>query len=118
MNKRLGSYLRLARLKSGFTEGEIAYLTGRTSGSIISRLEAQQRHPSLAEGFGFEILFGSDAYELFPALFNTVEEEIMRRAYELYEQLQGDPSKKTRDKLATLENAFHRWKERNKIRQA
>lgn len=118
MNKRLGCYLRLERLRSGLTEGELANLTGRASGSIISRLEAQLRQPSLAECFGFEILFGCDAHTLFPALFNTVEEEVMRRAYELYEQLQGTPSKTVRDKLATLEGAFQRWKKRSDTNNA
>jgi len=113
MKKRLGCYLRLERLKSGLTESELANLTGRASGSIISRLEAQQRQPSLAECFGFEVLFGRSAKELFPTLFDTVEEEVMRRAYELYERLQGDPSKTVRDKLATFEGAFQRWKTRS-----
>jgi hypothetical protein len=45
---------------------------------------------------------------LFPELFSGVRDAVRRRARELYDELQGNPSKTTRAKLDFLEEVLER----------
>jgi transcriptional regulator with XRE-family HTH domain len=110
MEKRLRCYLRPQRRRWGFTQKELAFIIGAKSRTIVSRLEHGNRRPSLAAAFALHIVFGTDAADLFPALFAEVEHGVLARAYDLYEQLQGDRSKATRMKLDFLEKLFARPK--------
>ena len=114
MKKGLGCYVRPYRRRWGLTQKELAYLIGAKSRSSISRIERQKREPTLTAAFIFHIVFGTQPDELFPALFAEVEDGVMARAYELYEQLQGNPSKATRVKLDLLEDMFARAQRRGK----
>jgi hypothetical protein len=53
-------------------------------------------------------VFGIPAAQLFPQMFKEVHEVVRRRANELYEELQGNPSKATRLKLDFLEELLAR----------
>ena len=110
--KRLEIYLHTHRRRWGLTQKELSYLLGSKSGTRVSRLERQERQPSLAAAFACQVIFGIRPHELFPRLFAEAEEEVMRRAYDLHERLQGDPSKTTRMKLELLEDALARAKGR------
>ena len=110
MDKRLRCYLRPQRRRWGFTQKELAFIIGAKSRSIVSRLEQGKRRPSLAAAFALSIVFGADAAEHFPALYAEIEQGVLARAYDLYEQLQGDRSKTTRMKLDFLEKLFARTK--------
>lgn len=112
MKKRLRCYLRPQRRRWGFTQKELAFIIGAKSRTIVSRLEHGSRRPSLGAAFALSIVFGADAAEHFPALFAEVEQGVLARAYDLYEQLQGDRSKATRMKLDFLEKLFARAKRR------
>jgi hypothetical protein len=46
--------------------------------------------------------------QMFPGLVSELHEAVLQRANELYEELQGDPSKTTRIKLDFLEQLFQR----------
>jgi hypothetical protein len=48
------------------------------------------------------------ALELFPDLHSQIHDDVLRRVNELYEQLQGNPSKETHVKLDFLETALAR----------
>ena len=111
MKKKLDCYLRPYRRRWGFTQKELAYLFGSKS-STVSRLENRQRQPSLMVAFACLIIFGTSPIELFPGLFAEIEEDVMTRAYDLYERLQGNSSKAARIKLDFLEEAFTRAKAR------
>jgi hypothetical protein len=75
-------------------------------------VEHHKRQPSLTVAFACQIIFGTPPTELFPGLFAEIEEDVMARAYDLYERLQGHPSKAARIKLDFLEEMFARVKAR------
>jgi hypothetical protein len=54
------------------------------------------------------MVFGTRARELFPELFSEINEALLHRATELYEHLQGNPSKTIRTKLDFLEQVIAR----------
>jgi transcriptional regulator with XRE-family HTH domain len=109
MSTRLGNYLRLYRRRSTFTQGELAFLLGYRTDSIVSRFERQGRRIPLSIAFAYHLIFGGDPKEIFPALFEQVEDGVVRRMYELHERLQGArPSQRTAAKLQLLERALAR----------
>jgi DNA-binding XRE family transcriptional regulator len=114
MKKRLHSYIRPYRVRWGFTQQELAFMIGVKRRKYISHLEASRRNPKLTVAFALHVVFGTRAMELFPGLFAEVEEAVITRAYELYERLQGNPSKTTRAKLDYLEEMFARARKKGK----
>jgi DNA-binding XRE family transcriptional regulator len=112
--KRLACYLGPYRRRWGFEQEEIAHLIGAHGQPAISRFEYGIRDPSLTHALALFIIFGTTPHELFPGFFAKVEESVMKRACELYEELQGNSSKATRAKLDLLENVFQRAEERKR----
>ena len=108
MNQRVKAYLRPLRRRFGLTQRELAFLIGAKSAAVISRIERLKRAPSLAWTRAFVLIFDTRALELFPELFSDVRDGVRRRARELYDELQGDPSKTTRAKLDFLEEVLTR----------
>jgi hypothetical protein len=58
------------------------------------------------------ILFGTPAAELFPDISASIETDVMARVWEMYEKIQGDPSKKTKTKIELFEGAIKRAEQR------
>jgi len=112
---RIHCYLRTHRKKWGLSQKELAQLLGGSDGTSVSRLEQLRRNPSLRTAFAIEILFDVSLREMFPKLFARVEEQLLARAYELHEELQGNPSPTTRAKLDLLDQALLRARKRNGI---
>lgn len=112
MNKKLASYLRSYRRRWGLTQQDLAFLLGCKSSAVISRLEGRKREPSLKIAVACFIIFGIPAAELFPGIATEVDEAVMVRVWDLYDRLQGDPSRATRAKLDLLEDAIERAKGR------
>lgn len=54
------------------------------------------------------MLFNAAALDLFPELLSEIRKATLERVNELYEELQGDPSKTTRLKLDFLEQLLKR----------
>ena len=79
---------------------------------VISRIEKKQRLPSLKLVIACFTLFGTSAAELFPDISTGVEDKVMAQVWEMYESIQGNPSKKTKMKIALLENAIERAEKR------
>jgi transcriptional regulator with XRE-family HTH domain len=108
------SYLRSYRLRWGLSQRDLAYLLGWKTEGVISRLEKKQRPPSARVVIGCYVIFGTRAAELFPGIFKGVEADVMARVWELYERIQGHPSKKTKAKIELLEDAIERAKKRKR----
>ena len=108
MAERLKTYLRPLRRRWRLTQRELAFLIGIKSGTVISRIEGLSKAPRLSWAVACALLFDTRASELFPGLFSEVHEDVLLRATELYEQLQGNPSKTTRAKLDFLETVLAR----------
>jgi transcriptional regulator with XRE-family HTH domain len=112
MKKKLTCYLRPYRRRWGLTQNELVSLLGLRANGVVSRIERQECLPSLKVAFALEIIFGATALELFPGLFAGVDEDVIARAYDLYERLQGNSSRKIRMKLDLFEDLFKRAKTR------
>ena len=108
MQKKTACYLRPNRRRWGLTQSELALLLGVHSGSAISRIELGESAPTLEVALGCQILFGLTPMELFPGAFSSIEEQVIARGYELYENLQGDASTANHFKLNFFEQAFSR----------
>ena len=112
MTKKLNCYLRPYRRRWGLTQQELAtIIVGAKSRTLISRLENGACQPSLATAFALQLVFGVQADELFPAQLEEVKDEVVARAYELFDQLQGNSSKANKLKLDFLEDMFARTKQ-------
>lgn len=114
MHHRHESYVRPHRRRWGLTQQELAFLIGVKSRTAVSRIEGAKRRPSLDAAFLCMLIFNMPAPELFPGLLSELRASIRVRASELYEALQGNPSKTTRLKLDFLERLLARI-ERSRI---
>jgi transcriptional regulator with XRE-family HTH domain len=112
MDRRLRTYLRTLRRRWGLTQKELAFLIGASGGDHISRVEQLKRLPSLAAAIACIVIFDASPYGLFPGLFEEIEESVLKRATELYNDLQGDPKKSAARKLDFLEEVLKRAQER------
>lgn len=109
MAARLGNYLRVRRREWQLSQRELAFLLGHRTESIVSRYERQERRITLAMAFACYLIFGAKPKDLFPALFEEVEDGVVRRMFELYQRLQqSKPSKKNDTKLRLLREALAR----------
>ena len=106
--RRPVNYLRSYRLRWGLSQKELAYLLGWDRPDVISRIEKKQRPPTLALAMACFILFDTQAAELFPDISAGIEHLVMARVQEMYETIQGDPSRRTKKKLDLLEDAIAR----------
>jgi DNA-binding XRE family transcriptional regulator len=109
------NYLRSFRLRWGLSQGELSNLLGWDRPDVISRIEKKQRLPSLKLVIACFILFGTSAAELFPDISSGVEDMVMARVWDMYESIQGTPSRKTKMKIALLENAIERAEKRRHV---
>src|SRR5713101_8454560 len=102
------NYLRSYRLRSGLSQGELAHLLGWKRAEVISRIEKKQRPPTLKLVIACFILFGAPAAELFPDISASIDADVMARVWDMYDNIQGDPSRKTKIKIELLEGAIQR----------
>ena len=108
MNKALDCYLRSYRRRWGLTQRELAILIGYRTHAVVSRLEQAGSIPTLETVYALEILFGTAPHELFPGLKAPVQEAVVARARQRYDELQGDSSRVARLKLDFFEDVFQR----------
>lgn len=103
MDRRLSIYLRAHRLRSGLTQGEVAYILGFKSRSHVSRLERGTRQPTHDAASSLALLFGVGVEDLFPAISRRAADGVGTRAYELRQRLKDKSSKAAQAKIAFLE---------------
>src|SRR5580704_13321402 len=96
--KRLRCYVRPYRLRWGLSQEELAFIIGVKSRKLLSYLENHKVAPTLAVAVALRIVFGTEHAELFPTV-TIIEKDVLARANDLYERLQGNPSKRTKLKL-------------------
>lgn len=87
MSSRLENYLRTYRKRSGFSQDEVAFLLGSSSGAKVSRYERFARQPSLRTLFAYEVIFQAPVRALFAGLYQKVEKTTLSRAQGLAERL-------------------------------
>lgn len=108
MTKKLASYVRTHRRRWALTQDELAGLLGYETSAIISALERNVREPSLRAAHSLSLIFDVSPAELFPHLHLTTENEVLQRARDLYDRLQGNTSRAVKLKLDFLEDVFAR----------
>ena len=103
MNNAIEIYLRTYRRRGGLSQSEVAFLLGFKSSQTISRYESLDRKPSLETVFAFQVLFDVMPHELYPGMFQKVENLTRQRTQALIEQLDeglsGDAPSHKRDLL-------------------
>jgi transcriptional regulator with XRE-family HTH domain len=109
------NYLRSYRLRWGLSPGELAQLLGWTGAEVVSRIEKKHRPPTLKLVIACFILFGTAAAELFPDISASIETAVMAQVWEMYEKIQGDPSRKTKAKIELFEAAIKRAEQRKHV---
>ena len=112
------NYLRSYRLRWGLSQKELAYLLGWDRPDIISRIERKQRAPTLTLAMACFILFDAHAAQLFPDISAGIEHLVIARVQEMYETIQGDPSRRTKKKIELLEDAIARADRRKRASSA
>jgi DNA-binding XRE family transcriptional regulator len=110
--KPLHCYVRPYRMRWGLSQDDLAFIIGVNNRKFLSHLENHKLPPTLAVAIALWVIFGTEHIELFPALWAKTEEEVLARANDLYERLQGNSSEKIRMKLDFLEEIFDRAKRR------
>ena len=91
------------RKRHGLTQDEMAFLLGSTDGSSVSHFERGVREPSLRSAFACEVMFGVPARELFPGIYEEVEQDVKTRAQTLSERSNNSKSRLTWHKQKLLD---------------
>ena len=82
--------LRTERRLWGLKQKELAVLLGHRSATHVSRIERQERSPTLEFALACEILFGISLSDIFPDAHERTEDKLMRRVYALHQRLLKD----------------------------
>ncbi|HTK34925.1 MAG TPA: hypothetical protein VL358_06505 [Caulobacteraceae bacterium] len=97
------NYVRAYRKRNALTEDELGFLIGRRSKTSVSQIETGMRVPTLECALALQVVFGPLLRDLFPDLYEHVEDAAMRRAHVLYEKLKDRTDVRSKTKLALLE---------------
>jgi transcriptional regulator with XRE-family HTH domain len=113
-HRRPPEYVRTCRRSWALSQSDVAFLIGATSRTQVSRYERRLVRPPASMIFALSIVFGENAIELFPRACGDIEEEVLARAAQLHESLQGKPGTDVKRKLDCLEAMLERACERNR----
>jgi DNA-binding XRE family transcriptional regulator len=103
MNNASFNYVRTFRQRHCFTEDELAYLVSHRSHTRISRIEIGRAVPNLTVGLALQVLFRQEPKQMFPGLYESIEDEVMRRAASFLEDLEGHNDRRSRAKRDLLD---------------
>ncbi len=95
------------RKRHGLTQGDMAFLLlGSKDGAGVSRYERGAREPNFRTALAWQAIFGIPAHELFPGIYEEVEQEVRQRAHLLSERLEASKANRSgwykRKLLATI----------------
>lgn len=112
MPRLLPSYLHTLRKQGGLSQPDMAALFDVTK-SAMSRFENQSRQPTVELVIGAEVIFGKSAKEVFPALYQEIEQILLNRARILRDSLEAKNDPVTRKKVRLLAEFIKRAKATN-----
>jgi len=72
------------------------------TGSAMSRFENLSRHPTIELLIGAEVIFGQTAKDVFPAIYQDIERDIVERARVLRDHLKAKTDPASRKKVRLL----------------
>lgn len=102
MESRVPNYLRTHRRRWRLQQSDLARLLDLSGPTAISRLEKSERTPPTELLIAFEVVFGRHGSELFPALYEDITEQVMRRAKQMFDELEGREDEASQAKRALL----------------
>ena len=106
---KLRNFLRMHRRRWHFSQQELAFLLGYLDQSMIARLEQDERTVTIASAHTCELVFGVKPRELFPDLYEEIENDISTRMCAMRDRLhQSAPTEKTLTKLKLVEEALRK----------
>jgi transcriptional regulator with XRE-family HTH domain len=85
-SNRLSNYLLSHRKRSALSQGEVAFLLGLQSGARVCHYERFTKEPGLQTALAYEAIYGRPISELFPGLFEKIQDEVRARARTLEQQ--------------------------------
>lgn len=77
-------------MQLGLTQEELANLLGCDTGENICRFERHTRVPKLEVALAYQIIFNVSVHELFPDIYENVEQLIRQRAGRLLEIIKNN----------------------------
>jgi transcriptional regulator with XRE-family HTH domain len=77
---QLPNYLLANRKRLALSQDEVAFLLGTNSGAQVCRNERFVREPSLETALAYEVIYKRSVSELFPGLYQKVEQQVAERA--------------------------------------
>lgn len=96
-------YLRAHRRRLGLTQRELATLLGFSHEWNVCRYEQDIRTPDLEIACACQVIFDVPVGELFPGIYASVEDRVIKRAEELVASLKaGKPGPRRDHKLQSL----------------
>jgi transcriptional regulator with XRE-family HTH domain len=99
----LQNHLHANRKRLALSQDEVAFLLGTQSGAKVCRYEQFVRRPSLETALACEAIFKRSVSELFPGLYQKVEQEVAARAKTLVEKTdRRKPNQQTARKREAL----------------
>jgi transcriptional regulator with XRE-family HTH domain len=97
----MGSRLRYHRKKAGLSQNELAQIVGSVGHRQVAKHENFRSSPSIIAAIGYEVALKVSIAELFPGLYETIEQGIERRLSEMERRLeQSVPKGRRRDEAA------------------
>ena len=108
--------LRRERRSWSLTQKELALLMDAGSATFISRVERHQIVPNMRMVIATHILFGIRPEQLFPSLYDEMEDGVLRGAYHLFQKLEHVDSPKALRKRELMERVMARAVKRNSKR--
>lgn len=113
--KKPPCYVRTERRRWALTQGELAHLLGFEHRSSVSRIERGQVIPEFETALALQVIFGVAPSDLFPKIFDEIEERVMRQGAVLYEATLQSSKVRERRKRELLELAMQRATEPKRV---
>jgi len=103
MNHASFNYVRTYRQRHALTEDDLAFLINLRSHTSISKIEVGRRVPNLECALALQVLFRQSPRQMFPGLYEAVEDGVMRRGKFLIDGLAGKTDPRSVAKREFLE---------------
>ena len=101
-NKKPRNYLRTARRRLALSQKDVAALLGLASPAKISRHEQGRSEPNLATLLAYQLIYDSDAQELFRQHYSQLRRKMLKRAESLKKRKQPKFNKLKNESLEAL----------------
>lgn len=102
MTHPIANLLSTHRRRWGLTQRELAALLRFETSDAVSRCERDLVAPNATVLIACQLVFGTDARDIFPDFAAAIEEAVVNEAYALASRVEGadDPSSKRKGELA------------------